>query len=117
MPTMHIRYATEVLRCRTRWHVPTMQDTSKIRTAVLAGIAGLALTFGTACTDENGVEDAEVGGGPDGVIEQDPDAVEDEGAITEDEGAFEEDVNDGLVEEDPESGPGPIEDDPATETG
>jgi hypothetical protein len=58
-----------------------MQDSSrnKIRTAILAGAAGLALTFGTACTDENGVErDGGVGGngggaGGGGIIEDDAD--------------------------------------------
>jgi hypothetical protein len=73
----------------------------RIRTALLAGTAGLALTFGTACTDDNGVE------------------VENDGVV-EDQGAEVENSSDGLVEEDrgPEfgndDGTGTFEDEPGT---
>lgn len=49
------------------WNVRDMQVSSrhKVRNALLASIAGLAMAFGTACTDDGGG----VGGDGGGVIE------------------------------------------------
>lgn len=62
---------------------PTMKDSfsRRIRTALLAGTAGLALTFGTACTDDNCVE---VENSSDGLVEEDrgPEFGNDDGTGT-----------------------------------